>query len=130
MINAESGSEKYLTLLSNGAVSITSDTTQSKGGGGEYLRPHDLLCAGFASCLNISVRMVLEEMNIDYEKVVTKVDVNRDQEDNTIFLYDIDIIGDIDTATKESVLSKASNCPVRKTLSKNIDFQPSDKISD
>ena len=29
MINAESGSEKYLTLLSNGAVSITSDTTQS-----------------------------------------------------------------------------------------------------
>jgi len=127
MIIAESGSEKYLTKLSNGSISISSDTTQSKGGGGEYFRPHDLLCAGLASCLNISVRMVLEKMNLKYEKIITTVDMNRDQEESTTFLYDVDIIGNIDNDIKESILSKVVNCPVRKTLSKNIGFQPMDK---
>ncbi|MCL1972742.1 MAG: OsmC family protein [Endomicrobia bacterium] len=124
MIIAESGQEKYLTQLSNGAVNITADTTGNNGGSGEYFRPHDLLCAGLASCLNISIRMVLEKMNLKYDKVIAKVDVNRTKEDSTIFLYHVEIIGDINAYTKEDVISKAMNCPVRKTLSKNISFQP------
>ena len=127
MITAESEQSKYLTQISNGTARIFSDTAKDKGGGGDYFRPHDLLCAGYASCLNISVRMVLERMNLKYDKVIVKVDVNRDKEDSATFLHHVEIIGDIDAATKETVISKALNCPVKKTLSKSIGFQPMSK---
>ncbi|MCL2343754.1 MAG: OsmC family protein, partial [Firmicutes bacterium] len=91
MITAESGQKNYLTQLSNGNTGIYSDTTEDKGGGGGYFRPHDLLCAGYAACLNISVRMVLDSMNLKYDRVATKVDVNREQADSTAFLYQIEI---------------------------------------
>ena len=124
MIITESGNEKYMTQVSNGLANIIADTAHAGDSGEEYFRPHDLLCAAFASCLNITIRMVLERMNLNYEKVIVKVNVNRDQENSTVFLYQAEIIGDIEDSTKEAVISKALNCPVRKTLSKNISFQP------
>ena len=123
MISAESGHEEYLTQLSNELVSIQADTTENNGGSGDYFRPHDLLCAGFASCLNITVRMILKKMGLQYDRIMTKVDIDRSREDRTIFLYDIEIIGDIDAAVKEMVISQALNCPVKKTLSRNIAFE-------
>ena len=126
MIISESSQEQYLTQLSNGAAGITADTVRAKDGS-EYFGPHDLLCAGFATCLNITVRMVLERRGLAYEKVIVKVDVDRSQEDSTIFLYDVDVIGDMDADAKEAAIAKASNCPVRKTLSKNISFRPMGK---
>ena len=122
MIIAEGGNNKYFTQISNGSAGINADVTEDKGGSGSFFRPHDLIAAGFASCLNITIRMVLDSMNLSYENVITKVDLNR-EEDKTTFLYHTEILGDIDTATKEAVISKAINCPVRKTLSKVIDFQ-------
>jgi len=68
---------------------VCSDTTPDKGGGGDCLRLHDLLCAGFASCLNITIRMLLDRMSLQYDKVITKVDINRDVPDNATFLYDV-----------------------------------------
>ena len=124
MISAEGGHEEYLTQLSNELASIQADTTESNGGSGKYFRPHDLLCAGFASCLNITVRMILKKMGLQYDRIMTKVDIDRSREDQTVFLYDVKIIGDIDTAVKEMVISQALNCPVKKTLSKNIAFEP------
>ena len=123
MITAESGQSNYSTLLSNGSAQIQADTTQDKGGGGESFRPHDLLCAGYAACLNISVRMVLERMNLKYDKVSTQVDLDR-VKDKTTFLYQVEIDGDVSPETKEIVIAKALNCPVRKTLSKPLEFQP------
>ena len=124
MITAESDNKNYSTCVSNGIAVINSDTTEDKGGSGEYFRPHDLLCAAYASCLNISVRMVLDKMGLKYDKVITNVDMDRENEGNTIFIYHVEIIGDIDIPTKEAAITKALNCPVRKTLSKNISFQP------
>jgi len=123
MIIAESGQGNYFTQVSNGTAIINADVTKEKGGGGNSFRPHDLICAGFASCLNITIRMVLDRMNLKYSNVITKVDLDR-KEDSTTFLYQAEILGDIDSETKEKVISKALNCPVRKTLSKDIDFQP------
>ena len=123
MIIAESSGVNYLTQINNGTTVINSDVTEEKGGGGEYFRPHDLLCAAYASCLNITVRMVLDRMGLKYDKVVTNIDVDREKENSTIFMYHVEIIGDIDIAAKEAVIAKAMNCPVRKTLSQNISFQ-------
>lgn len=123
MIISESKIENYCTEISNENSFIFSDVTEEKGGKGQYLRPHDLLCSAFASCLNITTRMILERKKIKYEKVIVKVDLDRSEEKKTKFLYDIDIIGDIPIETKQNIINIAKNCPVRKTLSKEIDFE-------
>lgn len=74
MIIAESDHNKYFTQLSNETASINADVTKDKGGSGDYFGPHDLICAGYASCLNITVCMILEKMNLKYDKVVTKLE--------------------------------------------------------
>jgi putative redox protein len=123
MIISESKKDSYLTEITNDETLIFSDVAKEKGGSGKHFKPYDLLCSGYASCLNITTRMVLERMNVKYDKVIVKINLKNDDPDNAIFEYDIDIIGDIDDETKAAVIAKAEKCPVRKTLSKNIEFQ-------
>lgn len=120
MIVSESKKENYDTEISNENAFIISDST------GKYLSPHDLLCAGFGACLNITTRMVLDRKNIKYEKVIVKVDLDKSDENKAKFLYSVDILGDISDATKQHILDIVKNCPVRKTLSRKIEFQPID----
>ena len=122
MIISESMSENYRTEISNGAAVVHSDVTEDKGGNGEYFGPHDLLCAGLASCLNITARMVLDRMSVVYEKVIVKVDLDRTDEARTGFLYDVDIIGDVPEEVKQKVINLLSKCPVHKTLAKETYF--------
>lgn len=123
MIISESMLGNYKTEISNGAAGIYSDVTEDKGGNGECFGPHDLLCAGLASCLNITARMVLDRMNVAYEKVVVKVDLDRTDEAKTGFLYDVEIIGDVPEEVKQKVINLLSKCPVHKTLAKEIYFE-------
>ena len=123
MIISESKKENYCTEISNEISFIFSDATEEKGGKGQYLRPHDLLCAAFASCLNITTRMILDRKKIKYEKVIVKVDLDRSEERKTKFIYDVNIIGDIPIETKQNIINMAENCPIRKTLSKEIEFE-------
>ena len=123
MIISESKKENYCTKISTENTVVFSDVTEEKGGNGQYLRPHDLICAGFASCLNITTRMVLDRKNIKYEKVIVNVDLDRSDENKTKSLYDVDVIGDISNETKQHIIKMVRNCPVRKTLSKEIEFE-------
>lgn len=123
MIISESKMENYCTEISNENTFIFSDVTEEKGGKGQCFRPHDLLCAGLASCLNITTRMILDRKNITYEKVIVKVDLDRSNENKTKFLYNIDIMGNISNEEKEIIIKMVRNCPVRKTLSKEIEFE-------
>ena len=122
MIISESKKENYCTEISNQTTVIFSDVTEEKGGCGQFFRPHDLLCAGFASCLNIIVRMVLDRKGLEYEKVIVKIELDRSCENKTRFLYDIDIVSNMPYDIKQEIIDIASNCPVRKTLSKEIEF--------
>lgn len=128
MVISESKDEKYITEVSNSKEMVYSDVTEEKGGSGKYFRPHDLIEAGYASCLNITTRMILDSMDIKYENVVVKVGLYRENEEKTIFKYKIDIVGEIDEDTKKIILRKVTNCPVRKTLSKKIEFENCDEI--
>lgn len=122
MVTSKSKSANYCTEISNDNTLVFSDVAEDKGGNGKYFRPHDLLCAGFASCLNITIRMILENKNIEYESVQVEVDLDRKTEDVTKFLYNIEITASISEELKEQLITMAINCPVRKTLSKNIEF--------
>ena len=67
--------------------------------------------------------MILDRKNMKYEKVIVKVDLDRNDENKTKFLYNIDIIGNISNETKQHIIKMVENCPVRKTLSKEIEFE-------
>lgn len=123
MVIADNELENYKTVLANGKEVVYADVTPEKGGQGVHFRPHDFLEAGYAACLNITTRMVLDQMGLSYETVTVKVELDREIPDKTIFNYRVDIIGNIDAQTKNKVLRLVENCPVRKTLSKQIEFQ-------
>ena len=65
--------------------------------------------------------MVLNSMNLAYETVIVQVELDR-RPDKSIFIYQIDIEGQLDEKSKRTVLKKVMNCPVRKTLSKQLQF--------
>jgi putative redox protein len=123
MVISKSGNTAYLTEIWNGTESISSDVAEEKGGSGKYFRPHDLLEAAYASCLNITTRMVLDSLTLPYEEVTVKVELDRRDDTKTIFTYHIDIVGTVDEETKQKVLKLVMNCPVKKTLLKQVEFR-------
>jgi len=60
MICATSESIPFQTRFSDGEHEGLADTTADKGGGNSGFRPHDLLAAAVASCINMTVRMYAE----------------------------------------------------------------------
>jgi putative redox protein len=101
---------------------IQSDVTADKGGLENGIRPHDILATAYASCLNISVRMACNKKQIPIDSVISKVGLIRD-DSKTIFTYQIDFSNQLPDDTKQDILKMIENCPVRKTLSKQIEFQ-------
>ena len=122
MIAATGGTKKYLTALTGENLSLTADVGTQSGGSGEYPGPHALLQAAFACCMDMTVRMVMDYRNIPYDEVSVSVHLDEDTAGKAIYRYRVDITGDLDDETKISVIKKATNCPVRKTLLKEIKF--------
>lgn len=58
--------------------------------------------------------MVLDAMNVSYDGVAVKVELDRSDDAKTVFKYQIDIKGSIDEETKGIVFRKVMNCPVKK----------------
>ena len=71
--------------------------------------------------MNMSTRMILDKLNIRYDEVNITVDLDL-KDNNTNFIYSIDIMGDISDKNKQEVIRLAEICPVRQTLSKELDF--------
>ncbi|MGL5270055.1 MAG: OsmC family protein [Selenomonadaceae bacterium] len=129
MITAKSRAQTYLTEITNGPVEIFADVAAEKGGSGKAFRPHQLLCASLASCLNITVRMVLERKAIAYDEVVVHVDLDQTVTEKTRFIYDVDIVG-VSAQDKELVLRIVSTCPVKETLARPMEFYRKDDEGD
>ncbi len=127
MITAFSKCEKYLTEVTNQSAVIFCNTAEKSAESCGCLSPHELLCAGLASCINITARMVLEHKNVAFDSVVTKVDIDRSDESKTTFFYHIDILGDMPEETRQRVKEIVKKSPVIKTLSKEIEFSVTDQ---
>lgn len=128
MIISESDKHRYLTKFSDGTHEGLADTIPEKGGGGCGFRPHNLLEAALASCINMTVRMYADEHRLPLEQVTTKVSLNRRTEGVAHFSYQVEIAGDLDAQQKARLLEVAAKCPVRKTLSRKIDFEYADTV--
>jgi putative redox protein len=67
--------------------------------------------------------MFAEYHKINVTRVRTQVSLNKDRPDSALFEYKIEFDGDLTETEKEKLKQAASSCPVKKTLSRRIDFK-------
>lgn len=122
MIKATSETQSWRTRFTNGQAVSFSDTTKDKGGGDTGFRPHELIEAALASCLNMTVRMHARELSIPVTEVSTTVRLDRSQSDEVVFDYAIEFGPSVSESDRRSLLEAVKSCPVRQTLSKKLTF--------
>jgi len=130
MICAKSEAARYQTSFSDGEHACRADTTADKGGASSGFRPHGLLEAALATCVNMTVRMYADHHEIPLQAVTTRVSIDRADPARVVFRYEIDLAGDLTEQKKERLLGAASACPVRKTLSRKIEFTLCNSVPD
>lgn len=123
MIRATTEEERYLTKFTNGTGSGYADASAAQGGTGTSFRPHELLEAALATCVNVTLRMYAEKHGIPLEDVITEVKLDYSSPEESVFYYDIDLAGPDLTAEQRSKLFEiAKACSVRRILSKRVRF--------
>jgi len=127
-MHAKSEDTNYMTRILENNLLI--DTTKDKGGTGNFNRPHDLLEAALASCLNIVLVKEAERNNLKHIKFETTVILNRNNPEESLFEYSYKILSENIEITKyKEVFDKSlASSSVMKTLSKKINFKHFDKI--
>lgn len=120
MITAKSGISKYQVDFTDGLHEGVSDTTEDKGGTNSGFRPHDLLEAALATCLNMWLRMHADNHNYPVSHVETTVSLDRSRPNEVIFNFSINISGSLSSPEKQKLISVAKTCPVHKTLTKKL----------
>ena len=123
MIRATSQSAPYQTRFSDGEHEGLADTTPAKGGQNSGFRPHDLLEAALASCINMTVRMYADHHAIPLRSATVRVSLDRSHAEEVVFRYEVDVDGELSPAQKERLSHAARACPVGRTLAKPIRFE-------
>jgi putative redox protein len=122
MMHAHATEGHYQTRCTNGAHDVTADTSPPKGEG-LGLRPHELLEAALAACLNITVRMEADRLGIPLAGVRTSVELVRTAERST-FTWHVGLEGDLRGEQRDALLAAAARCPVSQTLGRTIEVRP------
>jgi len=122
MIRADSQAQNYLVTVTNGEFTLPADTTADKGGGGQGFRPHDLLEAALAGCMNMSLRMAAEKAGIVLNEVSVSVSLNRNGPEGPTFEYAVSFPASLPRSDRTKLLVALESCPVRTTLSKPLHF--------
>jgi putative redox protein len=124
MIRATTEEERYLTKFTNGTGSGYADASAAQGGTGTSFRPHELLEAALATCVNVALRMYAEKHEIPLDDVITEVKLDSSSPEESVFRYDIELLGRSLTGEQRTkLLEVARACSVRRTLGKPIRFE-------
>jgi putative redox protein len=73
--------------------------------------------------MNMYIRMFAENHNIDVSEVKTEVSLSRNEPESAVFEYKAEIDGKLTASERKKLMQIVRNCPVKKTLSKKIDFR-------
>ena len=122
MIETNSDDIRYRVRFTNGTHTAVSDAAQDKGGNGSGFRPHELLEAALAGCINMTLRMYADQHALPLSSVTTRVTLDRTDPEEVVFEYEIELLGSLSQEHRDRLLEVARKCPVRQTLSKRIGF--------
>jgi putative redox protein len=122
MISTISEAPPYRVQFTDGRHSAWADTTQDNGGGESGFRPHELLEAALAACMNMAATMYAAKHAIPLTQVVTKVTLDRSGSEQVVFRYSVELSGDLALEQRQAILSAMRVCPVRKTLMRGVRF--------
>jgi putative redox protein len=122
MTIATSGGAAYRTSVRSGDLQLLANTLKDGIGGTDGFRPHDLLEAALAACMNISARMAAEKAGVALERVTTSVRLEREGDGPVTFRCSLSILGELSEEKRTAIANAVANCPVRRTLSRGIQF--------
>jgi len=122
MISTISEAPPYRVQFTDGRHSALADTTQDKGGKESGFRPHELLEAALATCMNMAAAMYAAKHAIPLTQVITKVTLDRSGSEQVVFRYSVELSGDLTVEQRQAILSAMRVCPVRKTLMRGVRF--------
>ncbi len=122
MIQTNSRPIPFQVQFTNGQHSALADTSQDKGGGNSGFRPHELLEASLATCMNMMATMYASKHDIPLTQVVTKVSLDRSGTEEAVFNYSLELHGELTIEQKKAITNAVHACPVRKTLSRGFKF--------
>lgn len=125
MIVSKSMDKNYLTEMTNGVEGVApvlADIPTNQGGGGANMRPGELLLSGWAACMNITARKYLNRDKLPYDRVIVRVDVDREKAGVSRFYSDIEIDGALTDADRERIIAEVKSCPVCDTLARTAEF--------
>lgn len=123
MIKCFSKEANLETFFTDDRHEGTIDAPAEKGGGDAGFRPHDLLEAALAGCLNITLRKYAASHNIPLSGATTWVSLNRQLPTETVFEYGLELQGPITEAQRQELIEAAAACAVHQTLSRKISFK-------
>lgn len=123
MIKTASKEQRYQTSFTNGKYSGDVDATVDKGGAGAGFRPHELLEAALAVCMNVHLRRCADKYSIPLLGAATTVTLDRKNPEEVFFDYSVQLEGPLSNDDREKLLEELKMCPVRKTLSTKLSFR-------
>ena len=129
MITVRGGADKRMAAITTGTCTYYADATVESGGSGLYPRPGEYLMSAFAACMNMTARGLLNERNVSYEEVVTRVELDRSDLDRLTFFYKTEIIGDMPEEVRQQVLREIENCDVCRMLRAEKTFLPLEALN-
>lgn len=124
----ETGNGQYQQRVSvGGQHALTADEPKSFGGLDSGPSPYDLVLAGLGACTSMTMRMYAERKGFNLDKVTVRLRHEKIHADDCAncanIVGKIDVIereitmeGDLDAATRLSLLEIADKCPVHRTL--------------
>src|SRR5690242_20528303 len=94
MVRATTEEPRYLNKFTNGTAAGFADASSAQGGTGTSFRPHELLEAALATCINVTLRAYAEKHGVPLEDVATVVSLDQSSANESLFRCEVELYGD------------------------------------
>lgn len=122
LVHAQSSTQEqaYKTVITSSEHSIIVDEPIDLGGQNLGPTPAHLMAGSLAACTSITLKMYANRKEWAIEEILVDVTLNTEDKSNPFFDRSIQLIGNLDEAQKNRILSIANACPMHKLLERGI----------
>ena len=122
MIQAINKELSYQAQFSSKRYCAQADAAQGENGGKLGFRPHELLEAALAVCMNLTAMTYAKNHGVPLVEIITRVSLDWSGSEQVVFHNEIELKGEITVEQRQAVIAAAHSCHVRKLLSRGVRF--------